>query len=540
MKMTTPTLVVTVMLAMTAMGSGMVSAELVSAEVSAAFALHPLRQNVTGTCGVCLDVVEEISSVLLANSTQADATKELDKLCALLPDGTGEIGALCDKLAAAIDSALWGFAHETSFPSVVCGEIEVCAFACCTPGEYEQVHLSYDPAAGMVVNWATLAATSRSVVRYGLAPNALNASVVGGKDATTTYTFAGWRGVLHHVAIGLESLPPGQLVYYAVGDGQTWSDQTFHFRVPRALDDPHGVAVLYIGDMGVHNSKETMARLVAEVATGKWDLLVHNGDISYADGQQPLWDEYMRRIQPFAAYIPMMVSPGNHDCPGRFASYTARFASMPATSPDSPLYYSFAYRHLNFLMMATDFPNDDPFWPDGTAAFKPGTPQGSWIAKQLDAFASQTSSSWLIVSGHRPLYCTSASNGDWADCLLHAPLYRSWWEDAFKNATVDIVFQSHEHAYQRFFPVYHNQLVSTSYQSPSVPIYLVNGAAGNIEGHAPVYQSPRPPFSAFQDGTEYGYARAVFSGPQSDVQTMMFEFVSASTGLVVDSFTLTK
>lgn len=35
--------------------------------------------------------------------------------------------------------------------------------------------------------------------------------------------------------------------------------------------------------------------------------------LSYADGYQPLWDQYMRKIESIAGFVPYMTVQGNHE-----------------------------------------------------------------------------------------------------------------------------------------------------------------------------------------------------------------------------------
>ena len=65
------------------------------------------------------------------------------------------------------------------------------------------------------------------------------------------------------------------------------------------------------------------------------DAILHIGDISYADGYQPIWDLYLQKIEPVAARIRYMTTPGNHEDFFDFASYRNRF-QMP--TPMSDLY----------------------------------------------------------------------------------------------------------------------------------------------------------------------------------------------------------
>jgi hypothetical protein len=75
-------------------------------------------------------------------------------------------------------------------------------------------------------------------------------------------------------------------------------------------------------------------RLVDRRLKGDVDLLLHDGDIGYhsrvlanplrcadiwshwgryADGYQPLWDAFLRKMETVGAFIPVMTAPGNHE-----------------------------------------------------------------------------------------------------------------------------------------------------------------------------------------------------------------------------------
>jgi len=46
-----------------------------------------------------------------------------------------------------------------------------------------------------------------------------------------------------------------------------------------------------------------VARLIELVETNGVDMVIHNGDISYADGDMAHWDDFMRKIEPIAARV---------------------------------------------------------------------------------------------------------------------------------------------------------------------------------------------------------------------------------------------
>jgi hypothetical protein len=43
------------------------------------------------------------------------------------------------------------------------------------------------------------------------------------------------------------------------------------------------------------------------------DMVLHVGDISYANGDVKIWDTFMRYIEPYASAAPYMIAVGNHE-----------------------------------------------------------------------------------------------------------------------------------------------------------------------------------------------------------------------------------
>jgi len=72
------------------------------------------------------------------------------------------------------------------------------------------------------------------------------------------------------------------------------------------------------------------------------------------------------------------------------------------------------------------------------------------------------------------------------------------------------------------------------YIDPKAPIYIVNGAAGNIEGHTP--DVPILPYSALIDNSDYGY------GILSVVNrtTLNWEFRRGTDKSLVDQIMIVK
>lgn len=121
-----------------------------------------------------------------------------------------------------------------------------------------------------------------------------------------------------------------------------------------------------------------------------------------------------------------------------------------------------------------------------------GSPQYEFINDDLSKAANNTKIDWIIVYGYRPFY-TSPSIHPGTEVLreTYAPL--------FEKYGVDLVITSHNHNYQRSYPLLYNiehskqpmikDVNTTDYYDPGVPIYVVVGtASGNLydfRGQAP-------------------------------------------------------
>jgi phosphodiesterase/alkaline phosphatase D-like protein len=171
----------------------------------------------------------------------------------------------------------------------LCAVAGLCKVKCCSTDTIpEQLHLALTKTSTTLsIGWTTLNDTATHTVQYGLSPtNLTTTSTVGG--ASRTYDHFGWMGHLHNVFM-LNLLPNGTTYYYRVGDeiggwSKIWSFRTLY---TDAGSDAHPLIVASVGDMGYGpNSDPTVHRLTSLVDKNEIDLVIHNGDISYADGKK--------------------------------------------------------------------------------------------------------------------------------------------------------------------------------------------------------------------------------------------------------------
>lgn len=89
-----------------------------------------------------------------------------------------------------------------------------------------------------------------------------------------------------------------------------WS-QKFTFK-SASVDGEWSPELAIFGDLGYENA-QSLPRLQQEL--DRYDAIIHNGDFAYdMDSQNAkIGDEFMRAIESLAAYVPYMVSAGNHE-----------------------------------------------------------------------------------------------------------------------------------------------------------------------------------------------------------------------------------
>lgn len=267
--------------------------------------------------------------------------------------------------------------------------------------------------------------------------------------------------------------------------------------------------IALFGDMDTSDkSNETTISLEGLAKNNSIHLIVHSGDISYADEDEAIYDDYFRMIQPFAAYVPYMTAPGNHENYYNFSSYYSRL-TMPINSP-SKQYYSFNFQNIHFVSWSVEE-------YDGLDLL-PGEAQYEWLVNDLKiANQNRDAQPWIVLFGHRPLYCSTDSTS----CSKEAPYFRELIENVLNQYHVDIVIQAHKHNYERTYPVFRNNVQSTSYVNPNAPAYFVIGTGGKNKDED--WEDPLPDWSAAQE-LKYGYM--LMSAP--DAYSIDMAFVSKS------------
>jgi len=155
----------------------------------------------------------------------------------------------------------------------------------------------------------------------------------GGREKRVQFIYsASTDRLAPNTTYGIFTLSINQLtiqtyVVYRVGSHLGWSGLFFFSTFP-SFSSSFPVSVALYGDLGNANA-QSLPRLQREAQSGEYDVILHVGDFAYDmhtvidasygfDGMvlkdnARVGDEFMRQIEPIAAYVPYMTIPGNHE-----------------------------------------------------------------------------------------------------------------------------------------------------------------------------------------------------------------------------------
>lgn len=340
-----------------------------------------------------------------------------------------------------------------------------------------QVHLSWseDPRTTMSITWQSAQPLSNPVVQYGEGKSLSQPAVA------RRIRYAQETGPLYQVT--LRNLKPGTTYSYRVGDPNRGWSEVHTFRTAPATPPARFVFTAF-ADHGVTKPAAQNVRRVLASEKPAFHLIM--GDLSYANGNQSIWDQWFELIEPLAAQVPLMVGPGNHEDERdiRFTTYLARFAL-----PHKELYYRFDYGHARIIT----FNSQDYRDPE----------QLRWFEKELSEARRDPNVRWVIVSMHHPLYSSTVRRlNDTARIEVLQPIF-----DRYRP---DLVLLGHHHNYERTYPLIGMKPVSTHpsrYRKGQGVIYVTSGGGGKS-----LYdQTPEQPAFTAKRERCYQYLRVTVS-----------------------------
>lgn len=263
----------------------------------------------------------------------------------------------------------------------------------------------------VVIMWETDTA-GNSYVDYG--PTAAYGSTAGQADSVT----------IHEVEV--TGLSADTIYHYRSRTGGAGSDDfTFKTAPVKGTAD---FAFFAYGDSRtneyIHAEVAQCMRLAGD---DRRTVILNSGDIVSSDSSPAsVWrEEFFGPLHDMISKTPIYVGIGNHeDTNVLFQPYLS-----PPSGSGSEYYYSFDYGNVHFVVLNTNI------------AYDSGSAQHTWLQSDLTSASGDADTDWIVVCFHHPPFSTG-SHGSNTD--VRAALH-----PVFQTYGVDIVFNGHDHCYER-------------------------------------------------------------------------------------------
>ena len=340
----------------------------------------------------------------------------------------------------------------------------------------------HDPSTTMTISWETVA-QGNSIVEYGL-------------DSTYGNLITDFQNTHYH-SIELVNLQPNTVYHYRVRTEGVYQSPDFTFKTAPA-DPALPFTFVACGDSRSNNTarrhvKKQVKRVHPYFSLFTGDL-VHNGTV------QNYWDTWFNTMADLLNVTLFLSAIGNHEHNSSiyynlfyFPTHNSDKLGKETNYPKS--YYSFDYGSAHFVVLNSE------------DVHGPGDDQYDWLVNDLQQAQNNPNIYWKIVMFHHPPY-SSGNHGSSSSVRQH-------WVPVLEQYQVDLVFNGHDHDYERTIPI--NNVV-----------YVVTGGAG-----APLKPVGSHSWTAFSLSV-YHFCKVLVNG-----NTLYMEAID-STGYVFDSVTLHK
>lgn len=243
--------------------------------------------------------------------------------------------------------------------------------------------------------------------------------------------------------VTLRALDPNRSLFYQVGsDIGGWSG--IHTLKPIPEESWRFV---HFGD---HGTTPNAQKVHDELLTHPADLCLIAGDLSYADGNQPVWDTWFDQNEPYLASHVMLAAAGNHENKdGSFKSSAGAFKSrlshpqpgisVTASNPGST-FYSFDVGRVHFLVSSAGAVIEDFSLPEELINMEVDLSKAAIrrLAGEID---------FIVILQHYPIWTDQAGRSPANFTLV------SLQEQILVRYGVDLLLVGHDHVYQRSAPM---------------------------------------------------------------------------------------
>jgi len=322
-----------------------------------------------------------------------------------------------------------------------------------------------DPKTTQTVTWRTDTTVKTGVVQYGTKrglddKNKLSVTAQANRLKTDL------GDELIHTAT-LTGLIPGTRYYYRVGDGTKNCSHVSSFATENSSTNQF--KFLVFGDTQSGNDKDPDYSL--------WQSTVQNayqanpdarfftvvGDEAQAGRSNVHWNYWFAACKGVIDSISYMPVEGNTECRdmnkthGEPTIYIGQFKVPPNGPYKNCEAYSYDYGNVHFVVLDSQLREEEKIHPELLNDEK------AWLEKDL----SRTEKEWKVAFWHKPPYFSRAYRTNNLTKTAFTPI--------IDKHHVDMVFNGHDHAYSRSYPINDDQIVS----SPALgTVYVIAGRSG--------------------------------------------------------------
>lgn len=228
-------------------------------------------------------------------------------------------------------------------------------------------------------------------------------------------------GTRHEVT--LFGLDPDRVYAYEVTSGRSVSSIGIFTTAPRP-ERPFRFVVY--GDTRTY--PDTHRQVAAGIVESGPAIVFHTGDIVGLGRDYHAWrTEFFDPAASLMMHVPVIPVPGNHEYSGSGPPWFFYYFDRPVNQG----WFAMTYGNTRFIGL------------DTCALYSPGSPQYDWFLRELNSLEYR-SATWHVVIFHEPAFTCTTGHGDNVTVQTRlVPL--------FEQYGVDVAFQGHSHAYERYF-----------------------------------------------------------------------------------------
>ncbi len=329
-------------------------------------------------------------------------------------------------------------------------------------------YVQYTTGRTATIVWETNKNTLVNFVEFGESDNYQYIQYEPSTGTIWKDVWPGLREAAYHHEV--EIILPGSFVeghYRIVSDNIKSGDCQFRLDV----DYPRTFSFCVLGDHENDNPSITKA-ICRQIASEDIDFYLRPGDFVDYGEREEQWQEMLDWQMPLMQKITMFPAIGNHEYNGvdTGVSYYQRFFALPELATDArhnEKWYSFDYQDCHFVILDSNKELECIYgpsrWCDLVPDFGVTSEQYNWLENDL----ASTNKSFKFVFFHEPIYTSGVGEGleDWLQL-------RAAWEPLFHKHNVDMVFNAHNHIYERTEPVWNCQ------RDENGTVYIVTGGGG--------------------------------------------------------------